>query len=133
MTLRKLFILPVALLIAAASVSAFQTKAVDLSGVWTGTFTRSDGNPTGAHLDLKQKGAELTGTAGPDLNEQLAIANGKVTTEKGVTSVAFEVSQPSGILIKFDLKLVDGRLKGKAVASANGEIREATLDVGRAK
>lgn len=135
MTFRKMLVLPVAALLtlfmAAGSVSAFQTKAVDLTGVWTGTFTRSDGNPTGAHLDLKQKGAELTGTAGPDLNQQVAIANGKITTEKGVTSVVFEATQPSGLTIKFDLKLVDGRLKGKAIAEANGEKREATLDVGR--
>jgi hypothetical protein len=29
--------------------------------------------------------------------------------------------------------VVDGRLKGKATAEANGEKREALIDVGRAK
>ena len=133
MSFRKILVLPVALLIAAAPLSAFQAKAVDLTGLWTGTFTRSDGGPTDALLDLKQKGTELTGTAGPDVEKQMPISNGKVTTEKGVTSVAFNVAQPNDFVLKFDLKLVDGRLKGKATAEANGEKREATIDVGRKK
>jgi len=128
-----MLVLPVALLVAAGSLSAFQTKAVDLTGVWTGTFTRSAGSQTDAYLDLKQKGAELTGTAGPSLDQQVAIANGKVTTEKGVTSVAFDATQPNGLMLKFTLKLVEGRLKGTAIAEANGEKREAAIDVGRKK
>jgi hypothetical protein len=128
-----MLVLPVALLVAAGSLSAFQTKAVDLTGVWTGTFTRSAGSQTEAYLDLKQKGAELTGTAGPSSDQQVAISSGKVTTEKGVTSVAFDATQPNGLMLKFTLKLVEGRLKGTAIAEANGEKREAAIDVGRKK
>lgn len=123
----------VALLCAASAVSAFQAKPVDLTGVWTGTLTRAVGEPAGAHFDLKQKGAELTGTAGPDAERQLPIANGKVTTVKDVTSVTFDVTQPNGLLIKFDLKVVEGRLKGKTLIEANGETREGIVDAGRAK
>ena len=133
MSLRKLLVLPVALLIAASAVSAFQAKPVDLTGTWTGTFTPSGGQPGGAHIVLKQKAAEVTGTAGPDADRQTAIANGKVATVKGVTSVTFDTTQGNGMVMKFDLKVVEGRLKGQATAEANGEKREAAIDVGRAK
>ena len=135
MTVRKSVALVAALLVAASTLSAFQAKAkpVDLTGVWTGTLTRTDGSGS-AHLDLKQKDAEVTGTAGPDADRQSAIAHGKVATVKGVTSVTFDATQPSGAVMKFDLKLVEGRLKGKVTLEANGAVRgEATLDVGREK
>ena len=122
-----------ALFVAASTLSAFQATVVDLTGVWTGTLTRSDGSST-AYLDLKQKDAELTGSAGPDANRQSAIAHGKVETVKGVTSVTFEAPQQSGSVMKFNLKVVEGRLKGNVTLERNGEIRgEATLDVGREK
>lgn len=133
MTLNRMLVVPVALLIAASTLSAFQAKPVDLTGVWTGTFIRSTGEQSGAHMDLKQQGTELTGTAGPGADRQAPIANGKVTTVKDVTSVTFDAPQPNGPVIKFDLKVVDGRLKGRATAEANGEKREAVVDVGRSK
>ena len=133
MTFRKMLALPIALLVTASTLSAFQAKPVDITGKWSGTFTRSTGQQAGAYLDLKQKGAELTGTAGPRPEEQLTISKGKVTTVKGVTSVTFEATEPNGNLIKFDLKLVEERLKGAVVTEVNGEKREATLDVGRTK
>lgn len=133
MTLRRMFGLSVAILIAASTLSAFQAKPVDLTGVWTGSFTPTDGEQGTAHLDLKQKGEALTGTAGPRPEQQAPIANGKVATEKGVTSVTFDLTQPSGLVMKFDLKVVDGRLKGKITGDDNGQKREAALDVGRAK
>ena len=133
MPYRMMLVVAVALLIP-ASTSAFQAKPVDLTGTWTGSFTRSTGGEPGeAYIVLKQKGTEVTGTAGPGRDRQVAIANGKVTTVKGVTSVTFDATQSNGSVMKFDLKLVDGRLKGKATADANGEKREAILDVGRAK
>jgi hypothetical protein len=133
MTFRKMLVLPVAFLIAASTLSAFQAKPVDVTGVWTGTFTRSTGEQSEAHLDLKQKGAEVTGKAGPGLDRLVEITNGKVTTVKDVTSVTFDATQPNGLVIKFDLKVVEGRLKGKATAEADGEKREAVIDVGRTK
>ena len=134
MTFRKMLALPVAVLVATSTLSAIQAKPVDLTGVWTGTFTPSDGGPGGAHMDLKQKGAEITGTAGPGADRQAPISNGKVTTVKDVTGVTFDATQPNGLVLKFNLTLVDGRLKGKANAeTSSGEKREAAVDVGRAK
>ena len=136
MTLRKTLILPVAFVLAASTLSAFQTKPVDVTGVWTGTFTpitatESSGQPTTLHLDLKQKGEEVSGTVGETPDRQLPIANGKVTTVKGVMSLTFDVTPPNGIVLKLDLTLVEGRLKGKARRELNGEKQEAAVDFGR--
>jgi hypothetical protein len=133
MSFRKVLVLSVALLMTAATLPAFQAKPVDVTGVWAGTFSPTTGGQSEAHLDLKQKGEEITGTAGPGLDRQVPIANGKVTTDKGVTSVTFDAVPPNGRVLKFDLKVVDGRLKGKATGEENGEKREALVDVGRAK
>ena len=132
MTFHRMLVSSVVLLIAASSLSASQAKPADVTGIWTGTFTIPDGQRE-AYFDLKQKGTELSGTAGPGLDRQVPIANGKITTVKDVTTLTFEATEPSGSVIKFDLKLLDGRLKGKATGDANGEKREALIDVGRAK
>lgn len=47
--------------------------------------------------------------------------------------MTFDATQPGGQLTRFDLKFVEGRLKGKVTADVNGEKREATIDVGRSK
>lgn len=134
MTVRKSVALVAALLVAVSTLSAFQAKPVDLTGVWTGTLNRSDGGSSTAYLDLKQKDADVTGSSGPDRDRQSAIAPGKVATVKDVTSVTFDATQPNGSIMKFDLRLVEGRLKGKVTAELNGQTRgEATLDVGREK
>lgn len=136
MTSRRILSVATAIALAASSLAASQNKPADLSGTWTGTFTSM--TPAGtpdedpAHLVLVQKGEVLTGTGGPAPERQMTISNGKVTTVKDVTTAAFEITE-GDVPIKFDVKLVDGRLKGKAVANVNGQTREATLDVGRAK
>ena len=56
--------------------------AEDFTGKWSGAFsiTRPDGSVSeeGIYLDLKHKGAELTGTAGPTADEQWPILKGAV-------------------------------------------------------
>jgi hypothetical protein len=124
----------VALLFAVSTLSAFQAKPADLTGTWTGTFTPEGSDPGTAHLALRQKGETITGTAGPNANQQSEIAKGRIATVKNVTTVAFEVTQPSGLVMKFDLKLVEGRLKGTVIGEQpDGGKRTAALDVGRAK
>jgi hypothetical protein len=52
---------------------------------------------------------------------------------KDVTTVTFQIKEGDAP-ISFDLKLVEGRIKGKATATMpDGSKREAVLDVGRAK
>ena len=104
--------------------------AEDLTGKWSGSFnmTFSDGGSKedSAYVELKQKGTELTGTAGPSSNEQWAILKGKVEGNK----VTFEVQSPEP-LIKFDLTLVDGHLKGEAKAEHEGRSMKAAVDLQR--
>ena len=130
---RKNLVLSVALLFTVSSLAAFQAKPVDLTGTWTGTFTPEGQEPGGAHLDLKQKGAELSGTAGPDAQRQAELVDGKVTTVKNITGATFQVTQPNGVVLKFDVKLTEGRLKGTVAMERDGEKRTAAIDVGRAK
>jgi hypothetical protein len=125
-----------AISLAASPVFAVPQEAPNLTGTWTGTFTTTtdsgDPDEDPAHLVLKQTGAELTGTGGPRPERQMPIANGKVATVKGVTTATFEVDEGRST-IRFELKLVDGRLKGSAVADVDGQKRTAVVDVGRAK
>jgi hypothetical protein len=104
--------------------------ADDLTGKWSGGFviTFSDGETKDAKafMDLNQKGAEITGTAGESPDRQWAIQKGKVEENK----VTFEV-QTEGPLIKFDLALVDGHLKGEAKAEHEGKSMKAAVDMQR--
>lgn len=103
----------------------------DLTGKWNGQFLMTvDGqqNDDVAFMNLTQKGAVLTGTAGPTLEQQWTIVNGKVDG----TTVTFDV-QTDGPVIKFSLAVVDGRLKGDAIAEQDGMKMTAKVDLGRSK
>jgi hypothetical protein len=101
----------------------------DLTGTWTGPFIISvDGNSHDdtAMMVLKQKGAELTGTAGPNEEKQWPISKGKVDG----AAAEFDL-QADGPLIHFTLKLADGHLKGDARAEHDGHTMSATVDLQR--
>jgi hypothetical protein len=106
--------------------------ADDLTGKWAGSFviTFSDGDTKDAKafMDLKQNGEELTGTAGETPDRQWAIQKGKVEGNK----VTFEV-QTDNPLIKFELTLVDGHLKGEAKAEHEGRSMKVAIDLQRQK
>ena len=104
----------------------------DLTGKWSGSFviTSSDGDTrdSKAFMDIKQKGAEITGTAGENPDRQWAIQKGKVEGNK----ITFEV-QTDEPLVKFELTLVDGHLKGEAKAEHEGKSMKAVVDLQRQK
>ena len=131
MRVSKTLLLSIALLLARSAPAASQ--APNVTGVWTGTFEfgGTGGQQRSAYIKLEQKDSVVTGTAGPDTDGQQPIAKGRITRVNGVTTVTFEVAPPDGPPLKFELHLVEGRLKGKAAAEANGEKREAIVDVGR--
>jgi hypothetical protein len=111
---RRSIALGLALILSSAPLLAFQAPAPDLTGTWTGKFTMTNKEGTkeeGAHVVLKQTKADLSGTAGPSAERQFPINTGKVTTTKGETTVVFETGR-EGHVITFELKLVEGRLKG---------------------
>jgi hypothetical protein len=109
-----------------APVAGAQT---DLTGTWTGPFIMTmDGQTRDdtAMMVLKHKGAELTGTAGPNAEQQWPIVKGKVDG----ASLEFDV-QSDEPLIHFSLKLVEGHLKGDAKAEHDGHTFSAKLDLQR--
>ena len=106
---------------------AMTAMAADATGDWSGSFT-PEGMDTGtAYLKLKQSGTALTGTAGPDANQQWPITNGKVdgNTLTGVTT------SPEGVAYKFTLTLDGDRITGNIDVSAGGQSIKAKLDVKR--
>ncbi len=109
--------------------SALLAAADGVTGKWAGTFVITiDGETKDdvAYMVLKQNGAELTGTGGPNADQQWPIQNGKVEGNK----LTFGV-QSDGPLIKFDLALVDGHLKGEAKAEQDGHTLKAVVDLQR--
>jgi hypothetical protein len=108
-------------------------KAADLTGKWTGTFTRTA--PDGATqsipfvFHLTQKGKVLTGTVGPNEERQWEIQKGAVDGDK----VTFQVQQPEGPLRTFTLALVKDRLQGEMLAQLNEQSFTAKVDAGREK
>jgi len=115
--MRKLLILLVA---------ATGLLASDATGTWTGTFTPDGEDARPAHLVLKQEGTVLTGTAGPNSEDQREIAKGKV--EGGV--VTFEVALKDTTM-KFVLHLEGDELTGEISREYEGQHQTAKVAVRR--
>ena len=117
-------------ILAAAALSV--AADVDVTGKWTGSFNATDPNgetnESTAFMVLKQSGAEITGTVGPSEDRQFAITKGKIDGDK-ITLEADNEGRP----MKFDLVLSDGRIKGEAQMSRDGQSMKAKLDLGRVK
>ena len=121
------------LVLTVTSAQAQTTKTPDLTGKWTGTFTRTapDGRTQSIDwmCDLTQKGKVLTGTTGPNADRQWTIEKGAIDGGK----VTFRVQQPEGPMRTFTLTLVKGRLQGEMLAELNNQSFTAKVDLGRAK
>ena len=106
--------------------------AGDATGKWSGTMTST--SPEGeervgsALLELKQEGAKLTGTAGPDASERHEIQNGKA--EDG--TLTFEVQNEERVM-KFTLKQEGDGIKGDITRERDGQTQRAKLDLKRQK
>lgn len=130
----KRVVLAAALLFAALPVFG----AADLTGKWSGSFNPvgPDGQPKEdrVFMDLKQKGADITGQVGPDETRNWAIIKGKIDG----TKVNFDVDMKSdgggpGAIISFTLTFVEDHLKGNAAVELNGQKTTAAVDVTRSK
>ena len=103
-----------------------------ITGKWTGSLNMTSPNgetrESTALLVLKQNGAEITGTVGPNEEEQVPIVKGKIEGDK-ITMEA----EHDGHSIKFDLVLAADRITGEANMSGEGQTAKAKLDVTRAK
>ena len=108
--------------------------AEDFSGKWSGTFKgiTPDGTEITENmlLILVQKGAELTGTAGPNEDKQWKIQSGKVDGNK----LSFMVENPdNGVVARINLALDEGHLKGEFTAEKGAEKLTAKVDLTRVK
>jgi hypothetical protein len=95
--------------------SAATLNAADVTGRWSGTMDLKNAEgATGSgptYIILKQEGSKVTGTGGPNENEQYPIQNGKLEGDK----LTFE-SVTGGNTMYFDLRVkgdqIDGDIKG---------------------
>jgi hypothetical protein len=106
--------------------------AGELTGKWSGNFdiTNSEGDTKSdvAYITLKLEGTTVTGTAGPDENQQWAIKNGKLTDGK----LTFHVDLEDGGAIDFDLVFDGDKIKGSAQGTGHeGEKMSAKVALKR--
>jgi hypothetical protein len=84
-------------------------------------------------LILKQTGTELSGSGGPNLQRQLPMLKGaKVATTKDATTATFTIADET-LSLAFDLKMVDGKLKGSVKGTKGDETRTGVAEFERAK
>ena len=104
----------------------------NVSGTWTGSFhaigADGEARESTAVLMLKQSGSEITGTAGPNENEQHLAVKGKIEGDK-ITLGA----EDEGRTVHFDLVLAADRITGDMTMIHSGQTAKARIDVRRAK
>ena len=101
----------------------------NVSGNWNGSF-RVDG---GDHdvpqlLLLKEDGAKLTGTGGPDATERYPISNGQVNGDR----VTFELTTGDWKFF-YDLKNAGLQMSGKLLLKSANDSRTAEVTLKKAQ
>lgn len=105
--------------------TAITLCAADVTGKWAGGAKGVEDENT-AVLNLKQNGAELSGTAGPNDGQQWPITNGKIEGDK----ISFQLNT-DGPVVTFELSLVEDHIKGEATFNLDGQAKKVTLDLTR--
>jgi len=122
----KRFFVCFLLAVAAAAIA----MAADVTGKWAGTLTPGEGGDSQpACLVLTQNGTAITGTGGPDENQQFPIQTGKIDGDK----IVLEIAPHEGALYLMDLVLDGDHIKGDITAKRADETMNAKLDVARVK
>jgi hypothetical protein len=109
-------------------------SAGELTGKWTGKFdiTTPDGEtkPDSAVMNLKLDGTTVTGTAGPNEDQQWTIQKGKLEAGK----LTFEVLPEGGdgSLLVFDLVFDGETIRGTATGHDGDNKLTAKVDLKRA-
>jgi hypothetical protein len=111
-------------------------SAADLTGKWSGKFdiTTADGEnkPDSAVMSLKVDGTKVTGTAGPNEDQQWTIKNGKLESGKLTFDVVMEGDNgdDKGSLV-FDLVFDGETIRGSATGTGHdGDKMSAKVDLG---
>ena len=123
---------PFLVFVLAVALAAVAMADVDVTGKWSGTLDltgpNGETNQTTALLMLKQTGAAITGTVGPNEEQQFPIQKGKIEADV----ITLEADH-DGHTMTLDLKLVSGRITGDVRMSRDGQTMKAKLDVSRQK
>jgi hypothetical protein len=108
---------------------ALTASAADVSGKWSGSIAPENGDGGSAYVILKQSGSTITGTGGPDANDQWPGPSGKIDGNK----VTFEVkSTDDGTVFKCTLVLDGDHLNGDVEFTApDGQAGKAKLNLTR--
>jgi hypothetical protein len=109
------------LLLAVASLAA----AADVSGTWTGTWAPEGGNTGSAYLVLKQSGATVTGTAGPNAETQWPIAGGKIAGNL----LTLQVTDPDNVLYKCTMTVTGNKIAGNIDVVVGGQTQKAKIEL----
>ena len=115
-----------------AALAGVALADVDVTGKWSGSFNATNSNgetkESTAVLVLRQSGSDITGTVGPNEDEQFTIQKGKIDRDK----LTLEVDH-DGHTMTFNLVLAADRITGEAQMSRDGQTMKAKIDVSRAK
>ena len=110
-------------------------SAAELTGKWSGKFdiTTADGEtkPDSAVMNLKVDGTNVTGTAGPNEDQQWTIKNGKLEAGKLTFEVVPESENGADSLIVFDLVFDGETIRGTATGHDGDNKLSAKLDLKR--
>lgn len=109
---------------------AIPALAADVTGKWSGSFTDPGGDTQSAYIVLKQTGTAITGSGGPDENQQWPIEKGKFEGNK----LTGEVRADNGGVYRIALVLDGDHLKGDVtIISPDGQTFTGKMDVARVK
>jgi hypothetical protein len=114
------------------TLKATRVVAATLSGTWTGEWEVSpDGRPGPHYMILKQEGEKITGTVGPNEQQQLAIEHVKFAN----SHLTFDLVIPAGngVGLSFDFTVNGDSMSGNALFKMNGTEKPLKLAVKRAK
>ena len=111
-------------------------SAGELTGKWSGKFDMTNAagetKPDSAVMNLKVDGTKVTGTAGPNEDQQWTIKNGKLEAGKLTFEVPIEDGDDNGLLV-FDLVFDGDTIRGSATGTGKGgEKMSAKVELKRA-
>jgi hypothetical protein len=111
--------------------AAMTLVAGDVTGTWSGSVKtqREDGttNEDTAHFVLKQEGAAVSGTVGPNASDQRPISSGKLEGD----NLTFEVIVEQSVF-KAAFRLSGDTLSGEVRRErGDGQVRSARLELKR--
>ena len=90
--------------------------AADLTGTWSGSVAMTKGDETrdeSAYLILKQTGAEITGTIGPNADNRLKITKGSADGNSVYIEAIVEGDNKMVLRLKVDGGKLVGELKAE--------------------